>query len=120
MSEAQPTSAKANELSEVAFWARFWSIIALVAWLVVVGDLIRLAYQWLRYGSSEKVVLAQFLPTPAVDWVGIQRVIDFVWTTQISILAVVVLFVSGWLYGDFAKHRDRLRDKARYNPGQST
>ena len=83
---------------EAKFFARLDGAIAAISALVILAEVVRWVYEWLKYGSVEKVVLGDWLNVPHVKWVGVQRVISFVWNLPIFVVAFVATIIFGWLW----------------------
>ena len=85
--------------ANLAKW--FWGILLIVSVGTLLFEIVRMSYEWLRYGASEKVLLQTVVPAPKIAWVGVQKAISFVWTTQLFAVAIFCTIISGWLWSNY-------------------
>ena len=64
-------------------------------------EVIRVIYEWLRYGRSSNVVLSDWVTLPHWKWVGVQRGFEFVWSLPIWIIAFAATILLVWIWDGY-------------------
>jgi hypothetical protein len=109
MTEQAPPPVPGLGDAQVGMWLS--GLTAFVCFCFLGFETVRCIYQWLKFGDAEFLRLVQFLPAPQVEWVGIQRVINFVWNASLFFESLVVMFLSGWLWGHFNEQVENLKKR---------
>ena len=99
MTEELPSTQ--SQLNDAVFWSRLYAWICGLAFAVVAIEAVRHTYEWLRYGETEDFRLSALINAPQFRWIGVQKVLDFVWNQQVWLLAIVIMFSAGGLHGLF-------------------
>ena len=94
-----------------------WGLLAFSAFCFLGFETIRCIYEWAKYGDAEFMRLVQFGTGPEVKWVGIQRVIQFLWNAPMFYEAVAVLIGSAWLWGIYSEEADNLKKQLSDSDG---
>ena len=97
MNSAELEQGKEQLRSEAIFWTRVcWTFFGVAA-CILGFEMLRLAYEWLRYGEAEHVLLSYWIAAPQFRWVGVQRAIDVVWGFPIWLVAVLFMVLTTFL-----------------------
>ncbi len=106
-----PASSQETTYGEAKFFARVNCLILTVSVLILFFDIFRGIYEWMRFGAAEKVILADWLAMPHLKWVGVQKIIGFVWGLPISVVAFAATLLFGWLWGHYDEQAKMLEKK---------
>jgi len=86
-----------QQKSDAVFWSRVcWWIFA-IAVCVTLFELFRHVYEWLRYGETQKADVLDWLRKPTFKWVGVQKIVDFIWNLPIWLVGIVTAMLTAWL-----------------------
>ena len=92
------------ELSETIFWSRLYGWLCGLSAVTLAFEIARHIYEWLRYGETVEFLVRTFFPTPQFQWVGIQKVVSFLWNLDIWLVAAAIMILAGWLHGIYDEH----------------
>ena len=112
MTQAELERTPEQRRKEAVFWSKVCFSVCGVAVCIVFIEMARHAYEWLRFGETEKVSLLDFLSVPNFSWVGVNSILDFIWGLPVWLLAVAITIVSGWLAGVFEEEAAALGTKS--------
>ena len=111
MSESEPERTVEQRKSDAVFWAKvFWTIFA-VAVCTVGFEILRHLYEWLRYGQTDRISLFNLIQKPAFQWIGVQKILDFIWNLPIWMIAVAMTFITAWLADQYDEEAKALGSK---------
>ena len=95
--------------AQVGMW--LCGLVAVACFGFLGFETIRCIYEWAKYGDAEFMRLIQFGAGLEVKWVGIQRVIAFLWNAPIFYEAIAVLIGSTWLWSGYSDEVDNLKKR---------
>ena len=99
------------ELSDASIGKWFWGTLLFFSVGLLAFELVRRVYQWLRFANVDNYLVSTFLQIPKLDWVGMQKIVEFVWSLPIYVVAIVVMIVSGYLWNEYDEEANRLKKK---------
>ncbi len=96
MSQPAPQEGLKAELDDVKFASTIANLVMVLSVLVLLFEIGRWVYEFLRYGEVTTVAVATFFEKPEFDWVGVQRITNFLWELGISWIALAFGVISGF------------------------
>jgi hypothetical protein len=100
-----------GELSGAQLGKWFWGILLICSCGLTAFEFIRRIYQWLRYANVDDYLVSTFLKMPTLKWVGMQRIVEFVWGLPILAVAIALMMISGYLWNVYDEEVGLLEKK---------
>lgn len=104
-----------SEHGDAVFMSNVTTAIMFASILVILFELGRWGYEFLRYGEAATFSLSDVFGSISTEWVGVQRILDFLWRIDVGWIAIATGVISG-MSSDYyeGKKTDLSRKMAEY------